>query len=195
MNKRIFVYIYENMADFEVTLLCHMLGADSDYEVIPIASDLSPKKCKSGLVYMPQLKIKDVIEQKIKSDGIIIPGGWHFGINNELFLLLEHLNRDNKLIAAICAAPWMLAASGVIGNRRYTTSIESWGNEQKSLFGVENPFDWVYYRDQRVVVDENIITAKGYAFVDFAIAICRALNLFKNDAEIIEFKESIMGFN
>jgi hypothetical protein len=60
---------------------------------------------------------------------------------------------------------------------------------------VENPFEWVYYRDQRVVVDENIITAKGYAFVDFAIAICRALNLFKNDAEIIEFRESIMGFN
>lgn len=195
MTKKMLIYIYENMADFEITLLCHMLGSDSGYEVIPIASDLSPKKCKSGLIYIPQLKIKDVMDQKMKVDGIIIPGGWHFGVNNELSILLKHLNQEKKLIAAICAAPWMLATSGILGTRRYTTSIKSWGNEQKSIFGVENPYDWVYYRDQRVVIDENIITAKGYAFVDFSIAVCEGLRVFKNDAEIIEFRELIIGFN
>jgi putative intracellular protease/amidase len=195
MNKKILVYIYDDMADFEVTLLCHMLGVDSGYEVITISSDMTVKTSKCGIAYLPKMTIGDFTHSKIKVDGIIIPGGWHFGTNHELSSLLKKLNDDQKLIAAICAAPWMLAVSGVLGTHRYTTSIESWSNEQKSVFGVDNPFDWVYYRDQRVVVDENIITAKGYAFVDFSIAVCSYLNLFKNDAEIIEFRESITGIS
>lgn len=195
MNKKILVYIYDGMADFEVTLLCHMLGADSGYEVITISSDMTVKKSKCGIAYMPKMTIGDFTRSKTKVDGIIIPGGWHFGTNNELSSLLKKLDEEKKLIAAICAAPWMLAVSGVLGTHRYTTSIESWSNDQKSVYGVDNPFDWVYYRDQRVVVDEHIITAKGYAFVDFSIAVCNHLKLFKNDAEIIAFREKITGIH
>ncbi len=193
MHKKILVYIYEDMADFEVTLLCHMLGVDSGFEVITISSDLSIKRSKSGLDYLPKMTIKDFYLNKIKVDGIIIPGGWHFGTNHELSSLLRKFDEEDKLIAAICSAPWMLAVAGVLGTHRYTTSIESWGNAQKSVFGVDNPFDWVYYRDQRVIVDENIITAKGYAFVDFSIEVCNYLKLFKKDSEIIEFRENITG--
>lgn len=39
------------------------------------------------------------------------------------------------------------------------------------------------YIDQRVVVDRNVITAQGYAFVDFAGAVCDYLSIFKDDMQ------------
>jgi hypothetical protein len=41
----------------------------------------------------------------------------------------------------------------------------------------------------RVVVDRNLITAQGYAFVDFAIAICDYLKIFESESQ----KEDQMG--
>lgn len=50
------------------------------------------------------------------------------------------LNNDGKLIAAICAAPWILAHIGILEDLKYTTSIETWKEKHKETFGIEDPF-------------------------------------------------------
>ena len=43
----------------------------------------------------------------------------------------------------------------------------------------------------RCIKDRNVITAKGYAFVDFAIEICNALDIFETEQQRYEQLERI----
>lgn len=49
---KILCFIYNNMADYEITLACHMLGA-AEKEVITISYDKTPIKALSQLLYTP----------------------------------------------------------------------------------------------------------------------------------------------
>jgi protein deglycase len=64
--------------------------------------------------------------------------------------LLKKLDGLIKNIAAICAAPLVLMDMGIFGNRY----ISSHPSVQSDLRGIN-------YRDDRVVVDGNIVTSKS----------------------------------
>lgn len=75
-------------------------------------------------------------------------------------LIVAH-HEEGKLLAAICAAPIVLANAGVLENKMVTC----YPGFEKELTGAD-------VRDALVVVDGNIITAKGPgASVHFALAI------------------------
>lgn len=38
----------------------------------------------------------------------------------------------------------------------------------------------------RTVMDRNLITAQGYAFVDFTVEVCRYLNIFESEQQEYE---------
>lgn len=88
---------------------------------------------------------------------------------------------------------WNLTTSGILLNRKYTTSIGSWGEKHKEFFKIENPFNWENFKDARVVCDGNIIIAKGIAFIDFAIKVLELLGQFSNEDETEEFRKNILG--
>ena len=67
----ILCYIYENMADFEITLLLHRLKNTGKKSIIYISEDTSPIKAQSGLTYIPDKKISDIN----KSNNIVFFGG------------------------------------------------------------------------------------------------------------------------
>jgi protein deglycase len=64
--------------------------------------------------------------------------------------LLKKMDGLSKNIAAICAAPLVLMDAGILGYR-YITSHPS----------VQNDLQGINYKDDRVVVDENIVTSKS----------------------------------
>lgn len=74
MNK-ILLFIYDDMADFEITFVAHLLGSDADKEIVPISYEDKVITSKSGISYLPSKQVKDVIEEDV--DGLIIPGGWN----------------------------------------------------------------------------------------------------------------------
>ncbi len=86
--------------------------------------------------------------------GIVFPGGWGgtMELANEVKLteILEILNKNNKIIAAICAAPFALFKHGILTNQNFTCypSVEE---------KIKNP----NYKAQSVVQDGNLITSKG----------------------------------
>ena len=87
-------------------------------------------------------------------DLVILPGGQP-GTDNLLKdrrvgILLKEMDKKNKLIAAICAAPIILEAKGLLANIKRT----SHPSVKKHLAGK-------FYSEERVVVDKNIITSQG----------------------------------
>lgn len=118
-----------------------------------------------GLKVMSDKKISDVAIEEY--DGIVLPGGSQ-GVSNlakssKLKEFLENLNESGKLIAAICAAPSILARHHILDKKRATIYP-----------GMEKEIP--YPRDERVVVDENVITSQGPGTaIEFALAIVEKL--------------------
>ncbi len=191
LKNKIFIFIYNEMADFEITPIAHILGTDLGKEIITIAYDNDIIKSMSGLEYKPKVLVKDVVEET--TDGLIIPGGWNSELRPELIQLIENVNSQGKLLGAICGGPYFLAKSNILQNRRYTTSMVEWTEMYKQQYGEIDPFPRETFVNERVVVDKNLITSQGIAFIDFACEICDWFKLFKNEDERKQFLKALKG--
>jgi protease I len=80
------------------------------------------------------------------------PGTEVFFENKEISRLIDEAIGLNRLIGAICLAPKILGLNGILKGVKFT-STPSVVREIVSLGGV--------YKDDEVVIDENIITSKG----------------------------------
>ena len=93
-------------------------------------------------------------------DALAIPGGFEeYGFYeeayNEKFLnLIKDFDKQNKIIASICVGALPLGKSGILKGRKATTYHlkDSYRQKQLAEFGVN-------VINQRMVVDENIITS------------------------------------
>ena len=103
-------------------------------------------------------------------DGLILPGGApgfvNLGNDQRILDMAREMDGAGKCVAAICAAPSVLIKAGVLQGRRATVSPS--GKEQ-----VEACAD---FREDRVVVDKNLITSRapGTA-LEFALKLVEAL--------------------
>lgn len=98
---------------------------------------------------------------------IILPGGMPGTINlcnfKPLKEVLETFDKRNKPVAAICAAPMVLAQDGIFHEHDATI----FPGMEKELIGAN-------YVDEKVVISKNVITSKGPGTaIDFAIAIVK----------------------
>lgn len=91
----------------------------------------------------------------INIEGAVLPGGlpgtYNLGDSKFVKEIITMLNNDQKLIGAICAAPSALAKFGVLDGKKAT----SYPDFQDKLGGA------IVQKDERVVVDGNIITSQG----------------------------------
>lgn len=93
-------------------------------------------------------------------DMIIFPGGMPGAANlrddaRVLRLAQEFDSNPDKYVAAICAAPMVLAAAGIAKGRRVTSYP---ADNFRAYFG-----DAEYVEDELVVVDGHMITSRGPA--------------------------------
>jgi len=179
---KILCYVYHNMADFEVTLLLHRLRNTGKREIIAISEDLDLKTAQSGLSYQPDKKISDIHDLD-DVEALIIPGGPIDNGQNEICPLIRQMDDRKKLIGAICFAPQFLGRAGLLDRYRYTTSCSQ---EKIATLSCKDPFNRKNEVTDRVFCDRHIITAQGYAFVDFALEVCRYLRIFESDLQEYE---------
>lgn len=118
------------------------------------------------------VKADKVIDNDIKDyDLIVLPGGMPGATNlqQDMKVLdtVRYFNENNKYVAAICAAPIVLASVGIIENRNIT-----------SYPGFEDQLSGCNYKEDRVVVDGNIITSRGPATaMEFAYKLLEQLGI------------------
>lgn len=190
--SKILVFIYDDMADFEVTFATHLLGHELSKEIVTCAYELRPIKSKGGLLYVPALTVSDANAEYY--EGFLIPGGWNPVVKDEMLSLINKFYNSEKLLAAICAGPRYLAKAGVLKNVKYTTSIVEWTDARRKQFGNEDdPFPRENFIDTRVVRDKNVITSKGISFVDFAVEVADYFGQFKDANEKESFFHNITG--
>ena len=176
---KILCYIYEDMADYEISLLLHYLKNIGKRKIVTVSEDKKVLTGQTGFRF-----VADICLEELKRPGaleeyeaLVIPGG---PINNEqngVCDLVREMEDKGKLIAAICFGPQFLARAGVLEVHEYTTSCTK---EMIAEFGCKDPFNRTKLLDKRCVIDQNVITAQGHAFVDFAAAVCDYLNIFEN---------------
>jgi 4-methyl-5(b-hydroxyethyl)-thiazole monophosphate biosynthesis len=110
-----------------------------------------------------------------------IPGVEHLKECKELVDLLKQQFQTGKLIGAICAAPQVvLAFHGILENQRATGHPAFTGNiaNKESL-------------DQRVVVDNNLVTSRGAGTaVEFAL---KLVELLFGRAEALKVADAILA--
>lgn len=116
-------------------------------------------------------------------DGLVIPGGMPGASNlrdhKQVINIIREMDVRGKLLAAICAGPIVLEKAKVIDDKQVTSYPG---------FGADLP-DSIYKEDD-VVCDGNIITARGPAKAeDFAIEIVRYL---AGDKAVKGLKASIL---
>lgn len=95
-------------------------------------------------------------------DGLYIPGGTKgaesLRDNEKVIEIIKKFDKENKLIAAICAGPIVLDRAGVLKNKR-ATSFPTVKNELENVGS--------YVDDEIVVTDGNITTARGAAVTNY----------------------------
>lgn len=112
-------------------------------------------------------------------DGIILPGGMpgtlNLGAHEGVVSLVKKFAADGKLVCAICAAPSVLGAAGILEGKKATCHP---GFEEK-LTGATTLLD-------NVVTDGNVITSRGMGTaIDFGLAI---VSYFKDQSMVDDVK-------
>lgn len=128
-----------------------------------------------GITTMADMLMVDVNPEDYS--GIILPGGpasWLLRDTPGVLSLVRAMHKEEKLVAAICAAPIALEAAGVIACRRVTCypGVES---ELKSAMVVPEP----------AVIDGMVVTGRGPgAALEFGFALGRVLGKAEQVAEL-----------
>jgi len=177
------------MAEFEVIFALNILGYNPEIMICMVAEDKAPVQSKAGITYMPDFTVKEALKLS-DVEGLIIPGGWSDEQSPELSDLINKIDEEEKLLAAICRGTSFLARAGALDGVNYTTT---YSEELVEELGVVDPFDRDNFSDDNVVVDGRFITAKGFAFIDFAVEILDYFEMFEDEEEKDDFAREHKG--
>ena len=174
MNKVLCV-IYPNFSLYEITTLTSTLALSFDITIDYVASENSMVVSEDGLTCLP-IKILDQVRIEEYSC-VILPGMVNIGPalqDEKLILFLRSLNEQDILIAAISSAPLLLAKAGLLNDTKFTGGI--WQNffDYFEFLPREN------FKAKAVLQDKNIITAIGFAHLEFSRKVIFSLGLAEN---------------
>lgn len=161
---KLFIPLAEGFEDIEALTVVDILrraGITIDTVGVPGSAITS----KSGVRVMVDRRLADLRAEDY--DGIILPGGEKAVeiLSKTISLLdaIKKLDARGKLIAAICAAPSVLAKTGILENKKATI----YPGLEKQL---PRP------REDKIVVDKNVITSQGPGTaVEFALKLVETL--------------------
>ena len=178
---KVILFLAEGFEEVEaLTVVDYLRRMDIEVDMVSITDKKEVKGAHDILVVAD--KVIDELDD-INYDGAVIPGGLpgatNLRDNDKVIDIIKDMDSNGKLVSAICAGPIVLKRAGVITDKMVT-----------SYPGFDKEFTDSIYKAENVVVDKNVITARGPALaVDFAIEIVKYL-IGEEKAE--ELKEDIL---
>ncbi|OOZ37180.1 DJ-1 family protein [Solemya velesiana gill symbiont] len=138
-------------------------------EVVTAGLEAGEVKASRGVVLLPDTTLDQVMDQAF--DMIILPGGLpgsdHLDNDPRIHELLKRMHSEGGYTAAICAAPKVLASSGLLDGRKAT-------GYPGVLDGMDLP--QVDVDLQPVIRDSRVITSRGPGTaMDFALELIEVL--------------------
>lgn len=113
-------------------------------------------------------------------DAVVLPGGMpgtiHLGEHDGVNSVIREFAKAGKLVCAICAAPSVLGAAGILEGKSAT-----------SYPGFEDKLTGATVSKEPVITDGNVITSRGMGTaIDFGLEIIKYLKDGKTAAELSE---------
>lgn len=145
-------------------------------EVVSAGLDAHPVRASRGMMLLPDTTLDAALRHDY--DMVVLPGGQP-GTNNlkadaRILDLLKRMAQNGKYVAAICAAPSVLAAAGLLDGRKatcYPTCLDG--------------FPRVKLQTAAVVEDGKLITSRGPGTaMDFALVLVERLAGHAKRAEV-----------
>ncbi|MEW4306053.1 DJ-1/PfpI family protein [Rossellomorea marisflavi] len=169
------ILLYPQFSEYELSVALSIL-MQGGKPVRILTSDGKPVRGEAGLKVMPEQSIMEA--KRSEFDSLLLTGCmdvFQLEAEETIFSFIKELHDSGSVIASISSSPFLLAKAGVLEGKRYTIGMTE-ENRQKA--GV---FDHSLYRDELVVRDGKIITARGRGFIRFGSEFGRALNVNFDD--------------
>lgn len=168
---------YDHFAIHSIALLAYFLR-EFNVQIVCCSERAGPVSTKEGMSIIAELDAASVSPADYL--GLIVPGGLGSNCVHAPWImkLLRSFYEANALICSICEGTILLAHSGILDRKRYTSSYDlSSITAAKTGVNIKRP----------VIEDENLITARGQSFTEFAIVCLKAFGCVGN-AELWNLK-------
>lgn len=172
MAKNVLVPLAPGFEEIEAFTVVDILRR-GEVNVILAGTVDGPIEGRSRISVLVDCTIESVSSKDL--DMIVLPGGQpgtnNLKANSHVKKIIEELRKNNKYTAAICAAPIVLSAIGLLKDKNVT-----------SYPGFEDQIESKSHLENRVVIDGDVITSRapGTA-MEFALTLL----------EILEGKETM----
>lgn len=178
--KRVVVPLAHGFEEIETVTVVDILrraGVSVTIAGVETGSPPAPVEGRTGIKVVPDVEFTGV--QASDFDMVVLPGGLQgtqtLQKDSRVVRLLRYFRDDDRYIAAICAAPTVLAANGMIVGKRLTSHPS-----------VKDQFTGAVYDEGRVVIDGKLVTSRGPGTaMEFAMAL----------VEILEGKQKMEEIN
>jgi protein deglycase len=167
--KKVLFFAYPQYADFEIGHALFLLRKVCKAEITTVSIGGNSVESLGGLWTQVSASIAEI---NIKNFDLILMSGGD-GIqevidNEEVLTMLKTATINSIPIASICASAALLGKAGILVGRKFTC-LPSTIDQYTSLFELSS------YTSSDIEVENTIITAKGTAFAEFAVAVCQQL--------------------
>jgi len=176
---KIYLYVLNTLADWEISHLIAEINSGrflkkniETPKIIKVGNNLTPIVTMGGLEITPDIDVHNINLEN--GDLIVLPGGntWQNEENKEIINIINKKLDMNITVAAICGATTALAEIGILDNRKHTSNGKGFLEMMcKNYKGKD------FYEDKLVVIDNNLITATGFASLEFTYEIIKKMNL------------------
>lgn len=182
MNRTVYLYVFDTMADWEIGYLTAELNSGRYYKkelvpskIVTVGIEKTPVTTMGGLKILPDIKLDECSIES--ADTLILPGGdtWTETIHQPILKIVERCLEEGIWVAAICGATMGLAQAGLLNSRWHTS------NDLKYLKMICPTYTGEkYYKIEPVVTDGKLITASGTAPLEFCVHVLKALDVFSS---------------
>ena len=156
----VLVLLAQGCEELEAITIIDLLRR-AQIEVVSASLDegekVNPVTASRGVVIIPDMTLDQALRQEFEM--VVLPGGLpgadHLQADARVIALIQQMQQKQKAVAAICAAPRVLAHAGIVSDKTITA--------YPGVFNADNTTASMKLSDQAVVVDQNVITSKGPA--------------------------------
>jgi 4-methyl-5(b-hydroxyethyl)-thiazole monophosphate biosynthesis len=166
---KVLIPLAQGCEELEAVTLIDLLRR-ADIQVVCAGLQPGPVVCSRGTVLVPDRSLAEIVDEDF--DMVVLPGGQpgtkNLSADRLLISLLQKMARQERYTCAICAAPAVLAAAGLLKNKQAT----AFPGSLHSYISAQN----IHWSDAPVVIDGKVVTSQGPGTaMDFALSLISLL--------------------